>query len=913
MLAADPIVSVDTNVGNFKLDLFQSTAPNTVANFLKYVDSGDYNSSFVTRAIPGFVIQGGGATTSSTTFAGGSSQFSAVPDLGTVASEAGTKNTTGTIAMALSSGPNTGTNQWFINLAANSSLDGTSNGGPFTVFGDVVGNGMQVINQIAALPTQSVTSTVPSVDLSNLPVSTSNQLVVINSMSVDSIDGTVFADSNGNGIQDSGEAGVAGRTVFINKDGTGVPDANNPSTTTDANGNYSFSGLAAGTFTVQEVLPAGKTLTTPTQTVTVAADQTASGVNFGEATAVVPAGSIAATAATFAATEGTAFSGTVATFSDPVSTDTAAQFTAAVNWGDGTTSTAGTVSGSAGAFTVAAGHTYGEDGALPVSVTISEVSPGTATATASSTADIASAGLTLTAVSVSATEGHTVAGTMATFTDASATDTAGQFTATVNWGDGSSSTGTVSGSAGAFTVAGAHTYADEGGFTVSVQVTDTQSAPAFTASASASATVADADALSGAGTTLTATAGQTFNGVVATFTNANAASAASDFTATINWGDGGSSTGTVSGSGTTLTVSGSHTYAAAGSDSVSATLADDAPGTATATATSTAQVANSPLSATAVNVTVPQGMAAINVTVATFTDANASAPASDFTATVNWGDGSGAGQQASVTGANGAFTVTASHTYGDPGRFTLAVSIQDTAGAAATVSPAAVIGGGNQRFVAQLYRDLLAREAEPQGFGYWTNLLGQGQARSQIVAGFEGSFEFRNDVAQELYSQYLGRPADPAGLANISAALISHTIEQQAETLISSAEYFNNHGGGTAGGFLTALYSDVLHRAIDPAAQARFSALNLTDPAVRAQVAAQVFGSGEYETDLLNFPGHTAQTYNAGLPMGLYQAFLHRAADTAGLAAGMAQFKAGQTDLQVVNSIIASNEYFANL
>jgi cyclophilin family peptidyl-prolyl cis-trans isomerase len=282
-LSADPIVTVDTNFGNFQIDLFASSAPQTVANFLAYVNSGDYNNSFVTRSVQNFVIQGGGATTSSATFSGSSSQFSAVPNLsGTgIPSEAGTKNTVGTIAMALSTGPNTGTNQWFINLAANPALDGTSNGGPFTVFGAVIGNGMQVVNQIAALPTKSVNSTVPSVGLSNLPVSASNQLVVISSMSVDSIDGTVFTDANGNGQLDSSEQGVPGRTVFVDKDGTGTPTANDPQTTTDANGHYSFSGLAAGSYTVREVLPSGISLTTATQTVAVAAGQTAA-ANFGE-------------------------------------------------------------------------------------------------------------------------------------------------------------------------------------------------------------------------------------------------------------------------------------------------------------------------------------------------------------------------------------------------------------------------------------------------------------------------------------------------------------------------------------------------------------------------------------------------------------------------------------------------------
>ncbi|HXT60638.1 MAG TPA: SdrD B-like domain-containing protein, partial [Pirellulales bacterium] len=100
------------------------------------------------------------------------------------------------------------------------------------------------------------------------------------------IAGTVFIDLNANGQFDAGEQGVPGQTVFIDKDGTGAPTANDPQTITDSNGNYTFSGLAPGNYTVKEVLPSGVTLTTPAQAVTVAANQTQSGVNFGDKPAI---------------------------------------------------------------------------------------------------------------------------------------------------------------------------------------------------------------------------------------------------------------------------------------------------------------------------------------------------------------------------------------------------------------------------------------------------------------------------------------------------------------------------------------------------------------------------------------------------------------------------------------------------
>jgi hypothetical protein len=142
--------------------------------------------------------------------------------------------------------------------------------------------------------------------------------------------------------------------------------------------------------------------------------------------------------------------------------------------------------------------------------------------------------------------------------------------------------------------------------------------------------------------------------------------------------------------------------------------------------------------------------------------------------------------------------------------------------------------------------------------------------------------------------------------------LATGTFEQEAKIVVSSAEFFTN-SGGTANGFLTALYTDVLNRPIDASTLATLSAMNLTDPNVRAQVAAQVFGGSEYQTDLINSPSTTAQKYSQGVPTGFYQVFLNRAADSTGLAAAQAQFAAGQTDLQVMATILASDEYFANL
>ncbi len=142
-------VIMQTTLGDIEIKLFDTVAPGTVANFLNYVNDGDYVDSFVHRSVPGFVIQGGGFT-----FKNGA--VGDVPTDSPINNEFNRSNIRGTIAMAkLAGNQDSATSQWFINLTDNSaSLDGSDGqgGGFFTVFGEVIGNGMDVADAIAALP-----------------------------------------------------------------------------------------------------------------------------------------------------------------------------------------------------------------------------------------------------------------------------------------------------------------------------------------------------------------------------------------------------------------------------------------------------------------------------------------------------------------------------------------------------------------------------------------------------------------------------------------------------------------------------------------------------------------------------------------------------------------------------------------
>jgi hypothetical protein len=287
---------------------------------------------------------------------------------------------------------------------------------------------------------------------------------------------------------------------------------------------------------------------------------------------------------TIAPTANQVFTGTVATFSDSDTANVAGDFTATVDWGDGQTTT-GTVSGSNGSFTVSGAHTYAAGGTDTVKVALMD---GTATATATTTATVRS--LSGQMALSAATEGTALPNNtaVATFSDTNTSDPASSFTATTNWGDGVTTTGTVVGSGGSLTVEGGHTYADEGNDTASVTLIHT--ADMSTATVSGAVSVADADVFTPHGTSIAARTRQIFSGAVATFTDSDTANVAGDFTATVDWGDGQTTTGTVSGSGGSFTVSGAHAYTATGNDTLKVTLTDDAPGTATATATTTATV-----------------------------------------------------------------------------------------------------------------------------------------------------------------------------------------------------------------------------------------------------------------------------------------------------------------------------------
>jgi peptidyl-prolyl cis-trans isomerase A (cyclophilin A) len=259
------IIRFNTAYGNVDVRLYNTATPLSVANFLNYVNSGRFAESIIHRSIPGFIIQGGGFY-----YPTPSGSLNSIPTYPAVMNEYGISNLRGTLAYAKIGPPegqpptqetiNSATSGWFFNLNDNSSNLNNQNGG-FTVFGRVLGTGMNVVDDIADLDIVNAGSpfdNLPIVDLAAVQARGSvikSDLVFVHSISVRNLpagdynfDGTVNnadygvwkstfgsttkaeADGNGDGI-----VNAADYTVWRNSFGqTSIPGGGSGALGTDA-------------------------------------------------------------------------------------------------------------------------------------------------------------------------------------------------------------------------------------------------------------------------------------------------------------------------------------------------------------------------------------------------------------------------------------------------------------------------------------------------------------------------------------------------------------------------------------------------------------------------------------------------------------------------------------------------------
>ena len=199
-----------------------------------------------------------------------------------------------------------------------------------------------------------------------------------------------------------------------------------------------------------------------------------------------------------------------------------------------------------------------------------------------------------------------------------------------------------------------------------------------------------------------------------------------------------------------------------------------------------------------------------------------------------------------------------------------------------------------QKYIAQVYRDLFYRLPDAPGLASWTNALLNGTPRVEVANGITYSTEYRSSMITEVYWQFLGRDPEAAGLANWLKAMEGGlTIAQMQSGFIASPEYYAA-AGGTAEGWVQALYGDVLYRsAADVEIQSWVAVLAAGGS--RSQVAMGFLLSPEHLTDVVT---------------GYYWLLLNRDLDPTGKASWVFILGAGGRDEAVIGSIIASEEYY---
>lgn len=210
-LAEGTVVRFSSSLGNFDIELFdapndQNSPTETIENFLGYLDR--YQNSIIHRSVDNFVIQGGGVVFQNNTLTALAPLDPAIPNEFNIAHP----NLRGTISMALPPGnPQGGTSQWFINTRDNLSL----NTDQHTVFGQVIGTGMNVVDSIDVLPTFNMTAlypVIPPLPLSETPArnytGTTRALTGLVSVAA----GTTLV--TGTGTNFDGELTVGGRVII---------------------------------------------------------------------------------------------------------------------------------------------------------------------------------------------------------------------------------------------------------------------------------------------------------------------------------------------------------------------------------------------------------------------------------------------------------------------------------------------------------------------------------------------------------------------------------------------------------------------------------------------------------------------------------------------------------------------------
>lgn len=271
--------------------------------------------------------------------------------------------------------------------------------------------------------------------------------------------------------------------------------------------------------------------------------------------------------------------------------------------------------------------------------------------------------------------------------------------------------------------------------------------------------------------------------------------------------------------------------------------------------------------------------------------------ADTFTLNVDWSDGS---PSETFTVQNRQFNLV--HKYDVVGTLPIRLVIRDDDNGFSTATHDILVGGSSERFVTQIYEDILGRAPDQMGFATWTGFINAGNPASVILQAFLTSTEYRKETIDAYFEQYLHRtpnvidPEKGTTEANQFLALMDQggTFEQIQARILGSIEYFQI-SGGTNAGWITELYRDIFDRVPNSSERVTLSQA-LTRGDSRESLAAGLLGSVEYQQRLIS---------------DFYANYLHRTPDDAGLNffVNLMQ-QQGLRDEEVAFRLLQTPEYF---
>src|SRR5262249_3977328 len=201
----------------------------------------------------------------------------------------------------------------------------------------------------------------------------------------------------------------------------------------------------------------------------------------------------------------------------------------------------------------------------------------------------------------------------------------------------------------------------------------------------------------------------------------------------------------------------------------------------------------------------------------------------------------------------------------------------------------------NERFIMQVYLDLLNRRVDPVGLSAWAGALDRGVSRAAVVRAIADSQEYKTLAVQSFYRLYLRRTGEVEGVrAWVSFLNAGGSLVMLRKFFVSAPEYFQTRADGNTTRFLSAVYQDAFNRSVDPIGQTAWERVLRDDPAGgRFRVADGVFTSREFSQTLVQ---------------SFYQQFLRRSAELGGLTVFANALQSNVQEQEVIAAIVASNE-----